>query len=105
MSVDDFRINATVRRILSRCWVDPDSLRFGAIGRTVYLHGRFEKIRPARARTEDTWELHRPEDISENIALLVAVEREIRREALVADVVFKLDNFRKVQGKWTVAEA
>ncbi len=101
MSVDDFRINASVRRILSRCWVDEGSVRYGAVGKTVYFHGRFEKVRPARPRLAETWERHRPEDAAENLALLETVEKEIRREPGVVDVIFKLDNFRKVQGRWS----
>ena len=103
MSVDDYRINASVRRILSRCWVDEASVRYGAIARTVYIHGRFEKVRSGRPEQTETWDRNRPEDVSENLALLESVEKEIRREPGVVDVVFKLDNFRKVQGRWSAA--
>jgi hypothetical protein len=98
MSVEDFRINAYVRQVLSRCWVDLRSIRYGAVGRIVYFHGRFEKVRAPREETDG----HRPgEEIAEDMALLQQVEKEIRREALVNDVVFRLDNFRKVHGRWT----
>ena len=101
MSVDDYQINATVRRILARCWVDLASLRFGTVGRTVYFHGSFLKVRPARPSDTDPWGGQRPEEVSENLVLLELVEKEIRRERSVADVVFQLDNFRKTRGKWS----
>jgi hypothetical protein len=100
MSVEDFRINASVRQVLSRFWVDLQALRFGAVGRVVYLHGRFEKMRPPEPAQSETFQTRRPEWISENLVLLDAVEKEIRREHLVTDVVFRLDNFRKNDGKW-----
>jgi len=101
MSVEDFRINAYVRQVLSRCWVDLKSLRYGAVGRIVYFHGSFEKVRTAR-KCDDGVIGRRPEEVAEDLALLHQVEKEVRRDALVTDVVFRLDNFRKVQGKWTV---
>ncbi len=104
MSAEDFRINAFVRQVLSRCWIDTDALRFGAIGRIVYLHGRFGKLRPWDGEG-DPFLRARPEHISENIALLDRVEKEIRREATVTDVVFRLDNFRKVNGRWSTLES
>ena len=100
MSVEDFRINAFVRQVLSRFWIDLQALRFGACGRVVYLHGRFEKMRPPDTETREAFQGRRPEWISENMSLLEAVEKEIRRERLVTDVVFRLDNFRKTDGKW-----
>lgn len=103
MSVEDFRINAFVRQILSRGWVDLRSLRYGAVGRIVYFHGSFEKVRPQREGQTGTE--HRAEERAEDLALLMEIEKEIRRDSNVADVVFRLDNFRKVQGKWTVVGA
>ena len=99
MSVEDFRINAYVRQVLSRCWVDSRSLRFGAVGRIVYFHGRFEKV---RARRDEADGKVVGGEIAENLALLLQVEKEIRRDASVSDVVFRLDNFRKVHGRWTI---
>ena len=46
MSVEDFRINAFVRQLLACFWVDLQTLRYGTIGRIVYVYGRFEKVRP-----------------------------------------------------------
>jgi hypothetical protein len=100
MSVEDFRINAYVRQILSKSWVDIDALRYGAVGRVVYFHGRFSRMRPAEKTVGDAWSGVRPEQIAENLHLLELVEKEVRRESTVTDVVFRLDNFRKVNGSW-----
>ena len=100
MSVEDFRINAFVRQVLSRFWVDLQMLRYGVIGRVVYLQGRFEKVRPPEPSGSGIFRPPRREWITENTALLETVEKEIRREAAVSEVVFRLDNFRKVEGKW-----
>lgn len=100
MSVEDFRINAFVRQVLSRFWVDPQAVRYGAAGRIVYLQGRFERLRAPSGDGDELLHRRRPEWIAENLALLDTVEREIRREALVQDVVFRLENFHKTEGKW-----
>lgn len=106
MSVEDFRINAYVRQVLSRCWIDTDRLRYGAVGRIVYFHGCFTKLRPVVPAHEgaEKWLGAQPEAISEDLGLLEQVEREIRREPTVTDVVYRLDNFRRVAGTWTVVE-
>ena len=100
MSIDDFRINALVRQLLARFWVDLEGLRYGTAGRIVYVHGRFEKIRPVEPGGNERLRSRRPEWISENLTLLEAVEGELRREPLVSEVIFRLENFRKVEGKW-----
>jgi len=41
----------------------------------------------------------------ETARVLQEVEKQILREPLVTDVVFRFDNFRKVQGKWTAVGA
>lgn len=100
MAVDDFRINARLRELLGRFWIDLQGLRYGAVGRIVYLHGRFDKVRAPEPTGPDLLRRSRPERISENMALLERIEDEIRRDPLVHDVIFRLENFRKVDGKW-----
>lgn len=103
MSADDFRINAFVRQVLTRRWVDLNTVRFGATGRIVYFHGRFERFHPdnGKSESEETWEESPTAKLAENMALLEVVEKEIRREPGVVDVVFRFENFRKHKGKWT----
>jgi len=101
VSVEDFRINAFVRQVLSRSWVDLQALNFGATGRVVYFHGRFQKVRPpSRTNGDDRWDGDRLEEMTQNLALLEVVEKQVRTDPLVRDVVFRLDNFKKIQGKW-----
>ena len=105
ISDEDFRINALVRRILSRCWIDTESLRFGATGGAVYFHGAFRKLRaPQAADDDDDAGETRDTHDNENIELLDRIERELRTESTVTDVVFRLDNYRRVNGRWAVAE-
>lgn len=101
MSAEDYRINAFVRQVLSRSWVDIEALRFGAVGKIVYFHGQFHRVRSWNEDDGGPRSHLQPEQLTENIALLDRVEKEIRREPTVADVVFRLDNFRKVNGKWS----
>jgi hypothetical protein len=101
MSVEDFRINAGVRQVLSSHWVDLQVLNFGAADRIVYFHGRFQKLRAAPAPGEDGVR-SADHNAAENLALLRAVEKQLRGDSRVLDVVFRLDNFRKVHGEWTV---
>lgn len=103
MSAEDFRINAFVRQVLSRCWIDTEALRFGVVGRTVYLHGRFRKVRPWDGEQHSSSGIP-PEQVSENVALLDRVEKTIRQDPTVMDVVFRLDNFRKVNGRWSLVK-
>jgi hypothetical protein len=103
MSVEDFRINAGVRQVLSSNWVDLQVLNFGAAGRIVYFHGRFQKVRAAPRPGEDVKGRTPEQSAVENLALLQSVEEQLRSDPQVIDVVFRLDNFKKVHGKWTVA--
>jgi hypothetical protein len=100
MSLEDFRINAHVRRILERSGVDTEALRFGSIDCTVYFHGRFEAVEPDRPRGRGSWEEGAPSTAVASLARLEALEREVRREPGVRDVVFRIDNFRRTGGKW-----
>ncbi|HMB71006.1 MAG TPA: hypothetical protein VKU85_16945 [bacterium] len=100
MSVEDFRINASVRQVLCRNWVDLQALNYGAAGRIVYFTGTFQKVRPPRRPEDDPWETSRQQTLSETLSLLEDVERQLRRDPNVVDVVFRLENFRKIRGKW-----
>lgn len=105
MSAEDFRINAFVRQTLSRNWVDLQTLNFGATGRIVYFHGRFQKVQPPPDPNEEPWEAAARRNPAEDLNILQIVEKRIRAEPMVVDVVFRLENFRKLGGKWTVQGA
>jgi hypothetical protein len=101
MSVEDFRINAGVRQVLSRNWVDLQPLSFGAAGRVVYFHGKFQKIAPSAPAEGEPARGAADSSVAENLALLESVEKQVRGDPLVVDVVFRLDNFKKVHGEWS----
>jgi hypothetical protein len=42
--------------------------------------------------------------VAEDLALLERVEKELRRNPMVNDVVFRFENFRKNHGAWIVLE-
>jgi hypothetical protein len=100
VSVEDFRINASVRQVLSRNWVDLQALNYGAAGRIVFFTGKFRKIQPPPRPDEEPRGDNLPETVAENLTLLENVERQVRRDPNVVDVVFRLENFRKVRDKW-----
>jgi hypothetical protein len=104
MSDEDFRINALVRGILSRLWIDLETLRFGATGGAVYFHGAFRKQHVPETDGDDDADGTRDTYDNENMELLDRIERELRAEPTVTDVVFRLENYRRVNGRWAVAE-
>lgn len=93
MQYEDFRINAAVRTLLIRFWIDTSMLDHGTINGIVYLRGslRRELIR------EDPHEI----GATESLRLLVQrLERHVRSIRGVRDVVCNLENIAKVKGKW-----
>ena len=53
--VSDFKINADVRRILTKHWINLRKLQYSCIGGIVYLRGVIEVMYNAPNRT-DTWQ-------------------------------------------------
>jgi osmotically-inducible protein OsmY len=86
VSQEDFRINASVRSILSRWLVSTSRLDFGTTNGVVYLRGT----------------LLSEEGVSGPDApkLLGEVEREIRTVPGVRDVVFGVTGWRKARNQW-----
>ncbi len=92
MPTDDFRINATVRSLLVRFWIDTGQLTHGAVNGVVYLKGR---LRKETLRAEDS------DDTEESPLLLVRrLERALREVNGVRDVVYNLEHITKVKGRW-----
>ena len=95
MSVQDYRINAEVRRFLVSRWVDVSRLQLGATNGIVYIIGSLDTTMEDRDR--------RLEQMGKEDRILVlarTVERDIRRIRDVRDVVFKLDTIVKRGGRW-----
>lgn len=97
MQHEDFRINATVRTLLIRLWIDTSQLDHGTMNGVVYLRGRLRK----EMIREDN------RNPAEECARLLAtrLERQIRTVRGVRDVVCTLDNVSKVKGQWVARKA
>ncbi len=93
MSVEDYRINAFVRSVLVRRWVDTSRVDFGTSNGVVYLKGMFRQTYRRKASEE-------LEDLDDLLTLVHRLEKDIRSISGVKDVVFRLYNFEKKGGKW-----
>jgi osmotically-inducible protein OsmY len=93
VEVEDFRINAQVRALLVRRWVDTSKVDQGTTNGVVYFRGT---IRSYRAQN-----MYSKQEAHEAAAYLVArIERDIRGIRGVKDVVMDLEDFKKVGGRW-----
>jgi len=92
---EDFRINASVRTLLIRQWIDTTTLDHGTMNGIVYLRGslRRELLRSSQKEQES------PEESLRLLAM--RLERQIRGVRGVRDVVCNLENISKVRGQWT----
>jgi hypothetical protein len=101
MSVQDYRINAEVRRLLVSRWVDVSALRIGATNGVVYVTGRLDLSveDPGRRQAMD-----HDDKMARTLRLVMQLERELRRIRDVRDVVFKLENVSKRGGRWRIVE-
>jgi hypothetical protein len=94
---DDFRINATVRTLLVRLWIDLTQLDHGTMNGVVYLRGRLRK----EMIREDS---RNPSEESARL-LMMRLERQIKGVRGVRDVVATLENVSKVKGQWVARKA
>jgi hypothetical protein len=101
MRTDDFRINARVRSILVRKWVDTTKCSIGTIKGKVYIRGRIKKIfgRDNALKKQEDDEEDTSNDMSE-LTLITQVEEEIRRIPEVAGIHFDLEYWTKEKGVW-----
>lgn len=96
MQFEDFRINASVRTLLIRQWIDTTQLDHGTMNGIVYLRG---SLRRETTRLKDG---QLDESPGESMRLLVIrLERQIRGVRGVRDVVCSLANLTKVRGQWS----
>lgn len=95
MQFEDFRINASVRTLLIRQWIDTTQLDHGTMNGIVYLRG---SLRREITRLKDG---KMDESPDESMRLLVIkLERQIRGVRGVRDVVCSLENMAKTRGQW-----
>ena len=92
MQVSDYEINAKVRSVLARHWVDTVQLRFGSFRGTVRLTGELHRL-GGQAQTED--------QLTSNLS---DIEQEIRRIRGVRNVYIHLDNCTRntESGAWEI---
>jgi Mg2+/Co2+ transporter CorC len=94
MSIEDYRINAFVRSVLVRRWIDTSRVDFGTSNGVVYIRGILRQIYGRKYLEEDE------EEMDNLLPLVRKVEKDIRTIPGVRDVVFKLDNLEKRGGQW-----
>ena len=100
MSVQDYRLNAAVRRFLVSRWVDVNRLQLGTTNGVVYIMGALDTTMedPYRRVGEG---VNRAS--SEHVLrLAISLEKSLRRMPDVRDVVFKFENLHKRGGRWRV---
>ncbi|UCF79747.1 MAG: hypothetical protein JSW03_05775 [Candidatus Eiseniibacteriota bacterium] len=93
MSIEDYRINAFVRSVLVRRWIDTSRVDFGTSNGVVYVRGLLRQTYGKR-------QLERIDEVDELLGLVKRIEKDIRSIPGVRDTVFKLENFEKKGGKW-----
>lgn len=102
MSIQDYKINAEVRRLLVSRWVDVSRLQLGSTNGVVYIMGCLDTVVADPQRRAD--QAMRRGDGERALRLAMLLEKEIRRLPFVRDVVFKLDNVYKRGGRWRSIE-
>jgi hypothetical protein len=102
MSIQDYKINAEVRRLLVSRWVDVTRLQLGATNGVVYVMGFLDTVVADPQRRAD--QAMRRGDGERALRLAMLLDKEIRRLHFVRDVVFKLDNVYKRGGRWRSIE-
>jgi hypothetical protein len=88
MSVSDFQINARVRSVLAKHWIDTQRVKFGSFKGTVRFSGQIHPLGDRSATHLDGSKLE-------------IIESELKRIRGVLRVFFDLANWRKSEtGKW-----
>jgi hypothetical protein len=102
MSVQDYKINAEVRRFLVSRWVDVSRLQLGTTNGVVYVMGFLDTVVADPQRRADHAQQRSQGERALRLAMML--DKEIRRMPFVRDVVFKLDNVYKRGGRWRSIE-
>ena len=105
MRTDDFRINARVRSVLVRHWIDTTKCNFGTIKGKVFIRGTLRRIFGQAGRNPEGMDMDNEEKdtveqtISE-LAMIQQLEDEIRRIPDVVGIQFDLEKWKKEKGAW-----
>jgi hypothetical protein len=91
---EDYRLNAQVRAVLVRRWLDLSKVEYGVTNGVVYLRGSLQPYIVDRVEKD---ERHLRE---EEAVVAGKLERVLRQLPGVRDVIFKLDGVVKVGWRW-----
>jgi hypothetical protein len=91
-SAADFKINADVRRILTKHWINLRKLQYSCIGGIVYLRGVVEVMYNAPGR-EQSWQGVTARQVAE-------LEKAIKRIPNVKRVQFRFQNWERGTDGW-----
>jgi hypothetical protein len=102
MRTDDFRINARVRAVLVRKWIDTSKCTIGTIKGKVFIRGRIRRIfgRDERHINSDEDEDESPTNDIHELTLIQQIEDEIKRIPDVVGIQFDLEYWKKEKGVW-----
>ncbi len=94
MPYEDYRLNAQVRTVLVRRWIDLSKVEYGVTNGVVYVRGSLRSYMTAREQGDER--LRREEEAT----VAGRLERILRQLPGVRDVVFQLDRVVKVGWRW-----
>lgn len=94
MPYEDYRLNAQVRTVLVRRWIDLSKVEYGVTNGVVYLRGSLLPCLTERERGDER--LRKEEEAT----VAGRLERVLRQLPGVRDVVFQLDRVVKVGWRW-----
>ena len=102
MRTDDFRINARVRSILVRKWIDTSKCSIGTIKGKVFIRGRIQRMFSREERLDYDASATEKEKAHESheLTLILQLEDEIKRIPNVTGIHFDLQYWKKEKGVW-----
>jgi hypothetical protein len=92
VAATDFRINAAIRRILVRHWLDLRCVDYHTVNCVITIQGRFKKLKEAIQDTK------KGDDIEPTV--MAAIEYELLKIPNVKRVNMKIVGWTKFGGKW-----
>ena len=106
MRTDDFKINARVRSVLVRRFVDTSKCMFTTIKGRVYLRGQLRRLfghlsNPDEHNRDQRKDEKTPDDFyRSDLALLLLIQQEIMKIPGVTGVQFELRDWERDKGGW-----
>ena len=103
MLKEDFVIQSNVKYILVRSNIDYSEIEFGSVKGVVYFRGFFRvRAIPRPVRTDEDREVAIFLTANEyNVTTLHTLEKRVKSNVGVRDVVFQFANWERQKGRWT----